>query len=121
MDWHKAKPITLEYLRAKYSYGDILFKGLALQGALDGVLHLSGFKPRPDVEADLFVLFTDIRKITQEGQITHPVLTYSVDTINSEQSLKRLTMQFDGGRTQIEYKDDLLYLCQLRSGEFMEL
>jgi hypothetical protein len=46
LDWHKAKPITFEYLRGRYSYGDLVFAGLTIEGVLDGVLHLTGFMPK---------------------------------------------------------------------------
>ena len=32
LDWHKAKPITFEFLRGRYSYGDLEFAGLTIAG-----------------------------------------------------------------------------------------
>jgi hypothetical protein len=121
LDWHKAKPITFEYLRGRYSYGDLVFAGLTIEGVLDGVLHLTGFMPKVEAKADLFVLFKDIRRITQDGEVNVPVLRYRVETLNAAQSLKRLTLQFDNGSTMIDYRDDLLCLCRLPNGEFTEL
>jgi len=121
LDWHKARPTTFEHLRSRYSHGDLVFAGLALHGVLDGVLHLSGFAPKPNVQADLFVLFKDIRRIIQDGEVVRPVLAYRVETIDAGRAIKRLTMQFDSGSTQIEYRDDLLYLCRLPCGDFTEL
>lgn len=121
MDWHQAKPITMEQLHASYSHGDLGFAGLNLHGVLDGVLHLTGFMPRPGTTADLFILFKDIRRITQHGQVTHPVLRYRVETTDAAQSIKVLMLEFDGGTTEIEYRDDLLCLCMLKNGTFVEL
>ena len=124
LSWNQAKSITFEYLRENYSYGDLCFEGLSIEGALDGVLHLSGFLPskNPSVSADLFLLIKEIYKITQNGQVQHPIFRYDVETINLEQSLKKLTLHFeDEGTTEIEYKDDLLYFCRLSDGRLTEL
>ena len=121
LNWNIAKPITFEHLRSRYSYGDLVFSGFALYGPLDGVLHLSNFRLTPDICADLFVLFKDIRKISQAGVVTHPNLRYEVETIDPKQGIKRLTLQYENGKTEIEYKDDLLCLCRLPSGEMKEI
>lgn len=121
LNWHKAKPITMEKLHANYSHGDLGFAGLNLHGVLDGVLHLTGFMPRREPRADLFILFKEIRKITQHGQVTHPVLRYRVETTDASQNVKLLMLEFDDGTTEIEYRDDVFYLCRLQDGTFMEL
>jgi hypothetical protein len=121
MNWHEAKAITMEHLYGRYSHGDLGFAGLNINGVLDGVLHLAGFMPRPGTTADLFILFKEIRKITQHGQVTHPVFRYRVETVDAGQKTKRLTFDFDSGTTEIEYKDDLLYLCRLPNGKLIDL
>ena len=121
LDWYKAKPITIEYLHSNYSYGDLWFSSMTLEGGLVGILHLAEFHASSKVQADLFILFKDIRIIGKTGEAHSSFIRYEVHTIHDESGLKRFKMEFDNGRIEIDYKDDLLYLCELPNGDFIEL
>jgi hypothetical protein len=123
LNWNNAKPITFEYLRSRYSFGDLNFSGLSIEGVIDGVLHLSEFRTTSDGQsADLFILFKNIRSISCEGEVhDNVVLAYDIGSANSESVMKRLRLKFLGGELRLDYQDDLLYLCRLGNDEFVDL
>ncbi len=121
LDWHNSQAITFEYLKENYSYGDLVFEGLRIDGILDGVLHIGGFQVEAGNKAKLSILFKNIRKIVQHGEVDLPTFTYDIEVVDSKKGIKRLILKFYSGTMEIEFSDELLYIARLSTGELTTL